>query len=282
MRRTVVLAIVLCLAAALSIGAAPALAADGCTCHTAVPPIGGAPAAHAPLVASVTDCTTCHKGMTVPHPQLVKPTLYIGKPHVAGLGTDVFGGLGRPWLPLAGVVVYVQTKEPTGTVYTDAGKLKTDARGFYLFSLGAAIPPVYDRVPRAISQGLAGPPVVMPAISVPTVARPMPTLTLRLSGLTRGAVRLGHAVSVAGKVTPTDMAGQKVRLTVQKRNAHFRWSYRWSGKHRTAVMRTISATGAYSWKYTPKHLGLYRVKAKIPNTSAYNDQLTDWRRFRVK
>jgi len=50
MRRKIALAIVLCLAAALSIGAAPALAADGCTCHTAVPPIGGAPAAHAPLV----------------------------------------------------------------------------------------------------------------------------------------------------------------------------------------------------------------------------------------
>jgi len=282
MRRKIVLAIVLCLFAALTIGAAPALAASGCTCHTAVPPIGGAPAAHAPLVISVTDCTTCHKGMTVPHPELVKPTLSIGKPHVAGLGTDVFGGLSRPWLPLAGVVVYVQSKEPSGTVYTDAGKPKTDARGYYVSSLGGPFPSVYNRVPRAISQGLAGPPVVMPAISVPTVARPTPTLTLRLSGLTRGAVKLGDAVRAAGKVTPIDMAGQKVRLTLQKRNAHSRWSSRWSGKYHPAVMRTISATGAYSWKYTPKHLGLYRVKAKIPHTSAYNGQMTDWRRFRVK
>jgi hypothetical protein len=122
----------------------------------------------------------------------------------------------------------------------------------------------------------------MPAISVPTVARPTPTLTLRLSGLTRGAVKLGDAVRAAGKVTPTDMAGQKVRLTVQKRNAHFRWSSRWSGKYHPAVKRTISTTGAYSWMYTPKHPGLYRVRAHIVNTSAYKAALTDWRRFRVK
>ena len=275
MRREIVLTVLFCLATALAIGAAPALAASGCTCHTAVPPTGGAPAAHAPLVVGVTDCTTCHKGMTVPHPALVKPTLYVGKPHVDGLGANVDGGLSRPWLPLAGVVVYMQTREPTGTVYTDAGKLETDVRGFYVFEL----PLFTNLIPRTISQGLAGPPVVMPAISVPTVAGPTPTLTLRLNGLTRGAVRLGHAVSVAGKVTPTDMAGQKVRLTVQKWLVHqARWPVTGDSLF---VNRTITATGAYSWKYTPKHPGLYRVKAKIANTSAYNAAITDWRRFRV-
>ena len=277
MRGKIVLAVVLCLvaAAALGIGAAPALAASGCTCHTAVPPTGGAPAAHAPLVVGVTDCTTCHKGMTVPHPALVKPTLYVGKPHADGLGTNVHGGLSRPWLPLAGVVVYLQTREPTGTVYTDAGKLETDVRGFYVFEL----PLFTNLIPRTISQGLAGPPVVMPAISVPTVAGPTPTLTLGLSGLTRGAVRLGHTVSMAGKVTPTDMAGQNVRLTVQRWLVHqARWPVTGDSLF---VNRTITATGAYSWKYTPKHPGLYRVQAKIANTSAYNAAITDWRRFRV-
>jgi len=282
MRRKIVLAIVLCLiaAAALGIGAAPALAADGCTCHTAVPPTDGAPAVGAPLVVGV-DCTTCHRGMTVPHPELVKPTLFLGKPHTEGLSHHVHGGLSRPWLPLAGVVVYLQTREPTGTVYTDAGKSKTDARGFYVLGFGG---PVSNLVPRTISQGLAGPPVVMPAISVPTVARHTPTLTLRLSGLNRGSVKLGDAVRAAGKVTPTDMAGQKVvRLKVQKWVAAlFRWSSWWSGKYHPAVKRTISATGAYSWMYTPKHPGLYRVRASIADTSAYKAALTDWRRFRVK
>ncbi len=48
------------------------------------------------------------------------------------------------------------------------------------------------------------------------------------------------------------------------------------------MKRTISATGTYSWNYAPKQTGLYRVRAKVPNTSAYIDVLTDWRRFRVK
>ena len=280
MRRKIVLTALLCLATAMAIGAAPSLAASGCTCHTAVPPTGGAPAAHVPFVAAVTDCTVCHKGMTVPHPELVEPTLYIGKPHVDGLGTNVDGGLSRPWLPLAGVVVYMQTKEPTATVYTDAGRHKTDARGLYVFGIGGPIPPWTTLIPRAISQGLAGPPVVMPAISVPTVTSPTPTLTLRLSGLTRGALTFGDALTVAGKVTPTDVAGQTIRLTVQQWLVH---QSRWPATGDSLfVNRTINATGTYSWKYTPQHPGLYRVKAKIPNTSAYTDNMTDWRSFRVK
>jgi hypothetical protein len=71
MNRRFVLAAVLCLAAALAIGAAPALAADGCTCHTADPPT--ATAAHAPLVAGVTDCTVCHLGRTAPTPVRSQP-----------------------------------------------------------------------------------------------------------------------------------------------------------------------------------------------------------------
>ena len=281
MRRKIVLTVVLCLvaAAALGIGAAPALAASGCTCHTAVPPTGGAPAAHAPLVVGV-DCTTCHVGGTVPHPEAVKPTLYIGEP-VLGLGVFVSGGLSRPYMPLADVVIYVQQKRPLETDYARAEDVKTDAVGLYGAQLLAG-PPDWsvDWMARAISQGLAGPPVVMPALSEPPVALPTPTLTLRLSGLTRRTVRLGHAVSLAGKVTPTDMAGQKVRLTMQKwDSAKSRWPAPWKG---LVAKPTISATGAYSWMYTPKHLGLYRVRALIPDTSAYNAAWTDWRRFRVK
>ena len=272
MRRKIVLAVLLCLATALGIGAAPALAASGCTCHTAAPPTDGAPAAHAPLVVGV-DCTTCHVGWTVPHPEAVKPTLYIDV--WVGLGIIASGGLGRPYMPLTDVVVYVQKKRPAETDYTRAEDVKTDARGIYSALLGVVGP----WMGRAISQGLAGPPVVMPALSEPPVALPTPTLTFRLSGLTRRTVRLGHAVSLAGKVTPTDMAGQKVRLAMQQwDSAKSRWGARWA---RLVSKPTISATGAYSRMYTPKHLGLYRVRALIPPTSAYNYAGTDWRRFRV-
>ncbi|MCX6373569.1 MAG: hypothetical protein NTX16_10935 [Actinobacteria bacterium] len=270
MRLKIVRAIVLCLGAtaALGIGAAPALAARGCTCH-GVPPTGGAPAAHAPLVVGVTHCTTCHVGWTVPHPEAVKPTSYIDV--WVGLGIFARGGLSRPFMPLKNVVVYVQKKRPAKTGYTRVGVVKTDACGLY----GAQLGTVGPWMARAISQGLPGPPVVMPALSKPPHALPTPTLTFRLSGLTRRAVRLGHAVSLAGKVTPTRMAGRKVRLTVQKRDsAKSRWST-------TILNPTISATGAYSRMYTPRHRGLYRCCAWIPETSAYHAASTDWRRFRV-
>ena len=93
-------------------------------------------------------------------------------------------------------------------------------------------------------------------------------------------MRRGHTVIVAGKVTPTDMAGQKVLLTLQKRNAQVVLGVvREEPPGREAHDQR---DGAYSWKYTPKLPGLYRVKAWIPNTSAYNKIVTDWRRFRVK
>lgn len=50
----------LVLVVAVGVGAQTAGAADGCGCHTAVPPTGGAPAAHAPLVGGAGDCTVCH------------------------------------------------------------------------------------------------------------------------------------------------------------------------------------------------------------------------------
>ena len=177
MKSKFVLAVVLCLAvAALGIGAAPALAADGCTCHTVEPPT--ATAAHAPLVVGVTACTTCHKGMTVPHPDLPEPTLYV-KPYAAGIGADVRGGLSRPWL-LAGVVVYIQQRACRHRLHGRRKGHDRRGRGLYVSGIGLAS----DLIPRAISQGLAGPPVVMPAISVPRAPKPTPTLTLRLSGLT--------------------------------------------------------------------------------------------------
>ena len=65
----------LALVATLGTCAAPALAQDGCDCHTAVPPT--ATAAHASYVASVTDCTACHVDWVVPHPDAGRSTLVL-------------------------------------------------------------------------------------------------------------------------------------------------------------------------------------------------------------
>ena len=104
---------------------------------------------------------------------------------------------------------------------------------------------------------------------------PTPTLTLKLSGLTSGAIKLGKSVTAKGKVTPTSLAGSKVTLTVQKKNGA-----RWVKVKRVA--RTISATGTYSWKYKPLKRGAYRMKATIAKTAAHKAAATKWRSFKVK
>jgi len=287
MRRKIVRAVVLCLAAtaALAIGAAPALAASGCTCHTAVPPTGGAPAAHAPLVVGVTDCTTCHKGMTVPHPDLIKPSLTVG------LVRDEFsfsatGGLSIPWVPLAGVTVYPQSKAADATDWTTLNPLKpgsriaTDGAGYWRRLVGMINTPLPEGTTfRAISEGLAGPPVMMPALSGPFTPS-IPTLTLTLRGLKDGVVGV-NPVTAKGKAIPVELAGQKVQVRVQ------RWMY---GSARTikiwrrvgGATRTIGAAGDYSYRFTPKVRGQYRIRTFMDATAAYRDVTTGWWRFRVK
>jgi len=102
-----------------------------------------------------------------------------------------------------------------------------------------------------------------------------PKVTLKLSGLTSGAMRLGRRVTAKGKVTPTSLAGSKVTLTVQKKRGA-----RWVTVKRVA--RTISASGAYIWKYKPAKKGAYRMKASIAKTAAHASAKTKWRTFKVK
>ena len=87
-----------------------------------------------------------------------------------------------------------------------------------------------------------------------------PKLTLKLSGLTSGAVKLGKSVTAKGTVTPTSLAGSKVKLTVQQKKGG-KWV-----KVKSAP-RTIGATGAYSWKYKPAKTGAYRMQATIAETA---------------
>ena len=102
-----------------------------------------------------------------------------------------------------------------------------------------------------------------------------PKVTLKLSGLTSGAMRLGRSVTAKGKVTPSSLAGSKVKLTVQKKKGA-RWVTLKS------VTRTISASGAYSWKYKPARRGAYRMRTTIAKTAAHTAAKTKWVTFRVK
>jgi hypothetical protein len=275
MRGKIVLTVLFCLATALAIGAAPALAASGCTCHTAVPPTGGAPAAHAPLVAGVTDCTTCHKGMTAPHPEVVKPTLTLEVffdpmvPHWV-----VRSGLHIPWVPLRFVTVYIQGQAPDATAFTDLAHFRTLSDGGFRGWLDTGAISA-DTTVRAISQGRAGPPVVMPALDGPAVDLPTPTLKWRLRGPVDGTLRLGRSVTVKAWVTPKDLVGPRPMFEVHKRVAG---DWKWL----RTVRRPLSATGTYSWTWTPKRRGMYKMFAGVGSTSAYEGVGSSYRLIRVR
>jgi photosystem II stability/assembly factor-like uncharacterized protein len=102
-----------------------------------------------------------------------------------------------------------------------------------------------------------------------------PRMTLKLSGLSGGAMRLGRRVTARGAVTPTSLAGAKVNLTFQKKR-----SGRWVTLKRVA--RTISVKGVYSWPYKPATRGAYRVRAGIAKTANHMAAGTAWRSFKVK
>jgi photosystem II stability/assembly factor-like uncharacterized protein len=102
-----------------------------------------------------------------------------------------------------------------------------------------------------------------------------PKLSLKLGGLRRGALKLGRRLTVAGKVTPTSLAGSKVKLSVQRKRVR-----RWVKV--TTVQRTISTTGAYSWRYKPARRGSYRMRATIAKSATNTSAKTTWRTFKVR
>ena len=113
----------------------------------------------------------------------------------------------------------------------------------------------------------------------PTASPPMPTptaaVTLTLSGLTSGAVRLGQTVTATGAVTPISLAGIRVVLSVQMK----------TGVSWTKVKTTSASSrpvGNYRWKYAPAAKGAYRMRTQISATATYPAATTPWRAFTVK
>ena len=112
-----------------------------------------------------------------------------------------------------------------------------------------------------------GGPTSMPSIT--------PKVTLRLSGLKRGAMQLGRRVTAKGKATPTSLAGSKVKLTAQLKKG-VRWV-----KART-FSALVTSTGAYRWKYKPAKKGAYRLQAVIAKNATHAAVTTKWLAFKVK
>jgi hypothetical protein len=108
-----------------------------------------------------------------------------------------------------------------------------------------------------------------------TVGAVKPTLTLKLTGLTSGSLKLGKILTASGKVTPTNLGG-KVTLTVQREQGGH-----WLAV--TSVLRTlITTTGAYGWVYRPTERATYRIKTTITRTVSHTAATTMWLGFAVK
>jgi len=102
-----------------------------------------------------------------------------------------------------------------------------------------------------------------------------PRVTLRLSGLTSGVLKLGRRFAAKGTVLPATLAGERVTLTLQR--------YR-LGKWRpvTSAVRKIATGGTYVWRYKPAKRGTYRVRATVARTLAHRAAASAWKGFRVR
>jgi len=254
MRREIVLTVLFCLATALAIGAAPALAASGCTCHTAVPPTGGAPAAHAPFVVGV-DCTTCHPDWMMPHPDAEQPMLYFS-PSTSATGLKLRGSVQAVKLMIGAVGhpdvgVYLQQRPWGATEFTDLARVTTAGGGNFTYAVAS---PARFAAYRAIAEGHVGPLFGGGTALFEPVYRPTfmtPKLTFKLQRVKNGIVKLGNSLTATGTVEPTDI-GAKGIIRVQERVAD-KWVTRMT------VYRVFSATGTFSYRFTPRELGLFRV-----------------------
>jgi hypothetical protein len=273
-RALITVVLTLAFVAALGMGAAPALAQDGCDCPTAVPPTHAAQAAHAPYLAGVTDCTTCHAGMTVPHTG--RSTLAIFDIHGRSIdaGYRLHGqvydilALGRGvWR--ANLTVYVQQRAQGETSFTDIGRATTNKFGFFGFTVTSPLPYAYY---RGIAQGQIIPGRI--AHPVLKILKPRPTLTLWLIGPTSGVLPLGHSITAKVKAKPVQMAGKTVRFTLQRRVAA-KWVTRRS------VTRTLSAAATCSWTYKPATRGLFRIHVHRRSSADFASAGSGWHRYRV-
>ena len=292
MRRKLVLSLVVCLVLLALLGVGASAAAATCNdCH-AVPP-DGPPAPHGVLVAAVTDCTTCHRGMS-PHPASLRiPGLSLrGKSSVAGLvltgklynpnAVNFIDGPNGSYMLKVGltdVPVYLQQRLWAATEFTDLAQVTTETG---MFSEGAYSYTVPSPVPFAAYRAIAQGTVVTSEPGWSSFWRPAarellpkPKLTLRLSGLTGGSISLGRRLRVGGAVSPTDLAGRDVLVKWQQKVGRS-WA---DVRDRT---ETIGATGAYGWSLTVRKRGLFRIRATIEASPDTANVVTTWRPFAVK
>ncbi len=118
----------------------------------------------------------------------------------------------------------------------------------------------------------AGVPIIL---ATTTGGQAGPKLTLKLSGLQRGALRLDKTLTAKGTVRPTRLAGSKLTLTVERRS-------RGAWRKVKSMTAQIAASGAYGRTYKPSKKGSYRIRTRVAETVANTAAATRWRTFKVR
>ncbi len=103
---------------------------------------------------------------------------------------------------------------------------------------------------------------------------PATTISLSLTGLRGGALKLGKNVTASGTVTPVGVPGGQVKLTVQKKTSGS-WAQVASG------FASLSA-GRFRWQYRPARRGTYRMQASVAATATSLAASSDWAQFAVR
>ena len=188
-----------------------------------------------------------------------------------------------PPVPAPAVSGFTPTSGPVGTVVTISGSGLTGATYVSFNGVVAAAPVVLSdtqltaTVPAAATSGTVS--VTTPGGTATSASSFTvvftPSLTLTLSGLKSGSLKLGKSVTAGGAVTPTSLAGSQVTLTAQLKKGA-RWI-----KAKTFSALIIS-TGAYRWKFEPAKKGSYRLQATIARTAMHAAATTKWLTFAVK
>jgi hypothetical protein len=98
-----------------------------------------------------------------------------------------------------------------------------------------------------------------------------PVITIKAAS----SVKVKKPITIAGKVTPTTLAGKSVLVTIQMKSGIV-W------KTVKAASAKISATGAYSYKYTSKKKGTFQVQASTGASAGFLAAVSPWKSFKVK
>ncbi len=226
-------------------------------CHLA----DGTTVTHVAHLDRPATCTLCHPVTTSPTDANESPHHAVPAPLIAG------------FVPGSGAVGSTVTL--TGTRFTNAAMVSFNG------SSAAFIVDSDTQITAAVPAGATSGPVgvitaggnATSAASFTVVFRP--TITLRLSGLTSGAAKLGRSVTAKGRVTPTSLAGGKVKLCVRLRKAGS-----WVTVKTVSVI--IKAGGAYTRIFKPAKKGSYRVMASVGRTAVNTPARTAWIAFRVR